>query len=93
MAMARFLKETLVHTIWCEFYDVDKQCWSKARLLLATETDCRAVEEILHLYARRWGIEPLFLNPKRFPGREHNLWGQKRTVLELWKPIRSTTAH
>ena len=88
VALARFLRGTPVRAVWCEFYDVDKQCWSKARLLLATETDLRA-EEILHLYARRWGIEPLFHNLKRWWG-VNNLWQQKRTVLELWMQIRST---
>lgn len=88
VAMARFLKRTLVRAVWCEFYDADKQRWSKARLLLATETDLRA-EEILHLYARRWGIEPLFHNLKRWWGA-NNLWQQKRIVLELWMQIRST---
>lgn len=39
VAMARFLKGTLVRAVWCEFYDADKQRWSKARLLLATETE------------------------------------------------------
>ncbi|MDP1787161.1 transposase, partial [Nitrosomonas sp.] len=33
VAMARFLKRTLVRAVWCEFYDADKQRWSKARLL------------------------------------------------------------
>jgi len=88
VAMARFLKGTLVRAVWCEFYDADKQRWSKARLLLATETDLRA-EEILYLYARRWGIEPLFHNLKRWCG-VNNLWQQKRTVLELWMQVRST---
>ena len=88
VALARFLRGTLVRAVWCEFYDVDKQHWSKARLLLATETDLGA-EEILHLYARRWGIEPLFHNLKRWWG-VNNLWQQKRTVLELWMQIRST---
>ena len=88
VAMARFLKRMLVRAVWCEFYDANKQRWSKARLLLATETDLRA-EEILHLYARRWGIEPLFHNLKRWWG-VNNLWQQKRTVLELWMQIRST---
>nr|WP_292993567.1 transposase [Nitrosomonas sp.] len=60
-----------------------------ARLLLAIGTDLR-VEEILHLYARRWGIEPLFHNLKRWWG-VNNLWQQKRTMLELWMQIRSTT--
>lgn len=64
VAMARFLKGTPVRAAWCEFYDVDKQRRSKARLLLATETDL-PVEEILNLYARRWSIEPLFHNLKR----------------------------
>jgi hypothetical protein len=88
VAMARFLKGTLVRAVWCEFYDADKQRWSKARLLLATETELNA-EEILLLYARRWGIEPLFHNLKRWWG-VNNLWQQKRTVLELWMQIRST---
>lgn len=43
----------------------------------------------MHLYARRWGIEPLFHNLKRWWG-VNNLWQQKRTVLELWMQIRST---
>ncbi|MCC7135442.1 MAG: hypothetical protein IT528_03445 [Nitrosomonas sp.] len=30
VAMARFLKGTLVRAVWCEFYDADKQRWSKA---------------------------------------------------------------
>ena len=88
VAMARFLKGTPVRAVWCEFYDADKQRWSKARLLLATETQLNA-EEILCLYARRWGIEPLFHNLKRWWG-VNNLWQQKRTVLELWMQIRST---
>ena len=88
VAMARFLKGAPVRAVWCEFYDADKQRWSKTRLLLATETQLTA-EEILHLYARRWGIEPLFHNLKRWWG-VNNLWQQKRTVLELWMQIRST---
>ena len=88
VAMARFLKGTPVRAVWCSFYDADKQRWSKARLLLATETELSA-EEILRLYARRWGIEPLFHNLKRWWG-VNNLWQQKRTVLELWMQIRST---
>ena len=87
-AMARFLKGAQVRAVWSEFYDVDKQCWSKAQLLLATETELSA-EEILRLYARRWGIEPLFHNLKRWWG-VNNLWQQKRAVLELWMQIRST---
>ena len=88
VAMARFLNGTPVRAVWCSFYDTDKQSGSKARLLLATETELSA-EEILHLYARRWGIEPLFHNLKRWWG-VNNLWQQKRTVLELWMQIRST---
>ena len=88
VAVARFLKGVLVRALWCEFYDENKQRWSKARLLLATETQLNA-EEILRLYARRWGIEPLFHNLKRWWG-VNNLWQQKRTVLELWMQIRST---
>ena len=88
LAIARFLKGAPVRAVWCSFYDADKQSWSKARLLLASETELSA-EEILRLYARRWGIEPLFHNLKRWWG-VNNLWQQKRTVLELWMQIRST---
>lgn len=88
VAVARFLKGVPVRAVWCEFYDADKLRWSKTRLLLATETQLGA-EEILHLYARRWGIEPLFHNLKRWWG-VNNLWQQKLTVLELWMQIRST---
>ena len=87
IALARFLKGAPVRAVWCEFYDADKKSWSKARLLLATETELSA-EEILRLYARRWGIEPLFHNLKRWWG-VNNLWQQTRTVLELWMQIRS----
>ncbi|WP_074904296.1 IS701 family transposase [Nitrosomonas communis] len=88
VAITRFLTGALVRAVWYDFYDTDKQYWSKTRLLLATETELSA-EEILHLYARRWGIEPLFHNLKRWWG-VNNLWQQKCTVLELWMQIRST---
>lgn len=88
VAMARFLKGTPVRAVWCSFYDADKQRWSRARLLLATETELCAAE-ILRLYARRWGIEPLFHNLKRWWG-VNNLWQQQRIALELWMQIRST---
>ena len=67
---------------------MDKQPWSKPQLFLATETELSA-EEILRLYARCWGIEPLFHNQKRWWG-VNNLGQQKRTVLELWMQIHST---
>ena len=88
VAMARFLKGAQVRAVWSEFYDADKQHWSKSRLLLASETELSA-EEILRLYARRWGIEPLFHNLKRWWG-VNNLWQQSRIVLELWMQIRCT---
>jgi hypothetical protein len=87
IALARFLKGTLVHAVWCEFYDAETKIWSKTRLLLASETGLSA-EDILILYACRWGIEPLFHNLKRWWGA-NNLWQQTRVVLELWMQIRS----
>ena len=86
-ARARFLKGALVRAVWCQFFDAKKQAWTKPRLLLASETDLSA-QEIVQLYARRWGIEPLFHNLKRWFGVS-NLWQQSRTVLELWMQIRS----
>jgi len=88
VALARFLKAAPVHAVWCEFFDPDKNTWSKPRLLLATETELSA-ETIVRLYARRWGIEPLFHNLKRWWGVA-NLWQQSRKALELWMQIRST---
>ena len=87
VALAQFLKGTKVRAVWCEFYDADKCRWSKARLLLATELELTA-EEILRAYARRWSIEPLFHNLKRW-WDVNNLWQQSRRVLELWMQIRS----
>jgi hypothetical protein len=88
VALARFLKGTPVRAVWCQFFDARKRTWTKPRLLLATETELTA-EAIVRLYARRWGIEPLFHNLKRWWGIS-NLWQQSRTALELWMQIRST---
>lgn len=88
IALARFLKGMAVHAVWCEFYNADKQTWSKPRLLLATETEL-SPESIVKLYARRWGIEPLFHNLKRWWGID-NLWQQTRGALETWMQIRCT---
>ena len=88
VALARFLKGAPVRAVWCEFYDDKKQTWARPRLLLATETVLSA-QVIVELYARRWGIEPLFHNLKRWWGIS-NLWQQSRTALETWMQIRST---
>lgn len=88
LALARFLNGRPVRAVWCEFYDADKGTWSKPRLLLATETELSA-SAIIELYARRWGIEPLFHNLKRWWGIA-NLWQQSRSALETWMQIRST---
>jgi hypothetical protein len=88
VALARFLKGTPVRAVWCQFFDARKQTWTKPRRLLATETELTA-EAIVRLYARRWGIEPLFHNLKRWWGIS-NLWQQSRTALELWMQMRST---
>lgn len=87
-ALARFLKATPVHAVWCEFFDATNNDWTRPRLLLATETDLSA-ETIVRLYARRWGIEPLFHNLKRWWGIA-NLWQQSRSAVELWMQIRCT---
>jgi hypothetical protein len=87
VAMARFLKGTPVRAVWCQFYNDKRQEWTKRRLILASEVDLDA-QTIVQLYARRWGIEPLFHNLKRWWGF-NNLWQQTRTVLELWMQIRS----
>jgi hypothetical protein len=86
-ALARFLKGLPVHAVWCQFFDEQRQTWTKARLILATEIGLDA-PTIVQLYARRWGIEPLFHNLKRWWGL-NNCWQQTRIVLELWIQIRS----
>ena len=87
LALARFLKATRVRALWCELYDAKKGRCNTPRLILATETDLTA-EAIVRIYARRWGIEPLFHNLKRWWGM-NNLWQQSRQTLELWMMIRS----
>lgn len=86
--LARFLHGTPVLAVWCEFFNEKTNTWSKFRLLLATETNLTA-EEVVSLYARRWGIETLFFNLKQWWG-VNNLWQQSRRALELWMMIRST---
>lgn len=88
VALARFLRGTPVRAVWCEFFDAENQTWSKPHLLLASETELSA-EAVLRLYARRWGIEPLFHNLKRRWGIS-NLWQQSRKALACWMQIRST---
>ena len=88
IAVVRFLKAAPVRAVWYEFFDPKKQCWSKPRLLLASETSL-APTQVMRLYSLRWGIESLFQNLKRWWGA-NNLWQQSRRVLELWMQIRST---
>ncbi|WP_028215576.1 transposase [Paraburkholderia mimosarum] len=77
IAVARFLKGTPVRAVWCQFYNDKRQEWTKRRLILASEVDLEA-QTIVQLYARRWGIEPLFHNLKRWWGF-NNLWQQIRS--------------
>ncbi|MGF6735990.1 hypothetical protein OKW50_008163 [Paraburkholderia youngii] len=87
VAVARFLKGTPVRAVWCQFYNDKRQEWTKRRLILASEVDLES-QTIVQLYARRWGIEPLFHNLRRWWGF-NNLWQQTRTLLESWMQIRS----
>jgi len=77
-----------VRAVWYEFFDPKKRRWSRARLLIATETDLESTQ-VLQIYASRWGIESLFQNLKRWWGA-NNHWQQSRRVLELWMQVRST---
>ncbi|MBK6972768.1 MAG: transposase [Sterolibacteriaceae bacterium] len=87
IAVARFLKGVPVRAVWCQMIQTDNT-WSRARLILATETDLSA-QAVVEIYAERWGIEPLFHNLKRWWGVT-NLWQQSKEALELWMQIRST---
>ena len=87
LALARFLKAMPVLAVWCQIFDDDKQTWSPTRLILSNETDLDA-QQIVLLFARRWSIEPLFHNLKRWWGCK-DLWQQSRRVLELWMQMRS----
>ena len=86
LAKVRFLKGLTVFAVWSEIFDDDKKSWGKRHLLLATETNLDA-QMIILLYARRWGIESLIHNLKRWWGI-NNLWQQSRRVLECWMQIR-----
>jgi hypothetical protein len=85
IAVARFLKGLPVRAVWCEMRQ-DDGGWTRARLILATETDL-STKEVIEIYAERWGIEPLFHNLKRWWGVA-NLWQQSKEALELWMQIR-----
>jgi hypothetical protein len=87
IAVARFLRGVPVLAVWCEMQQ-DDATWSRPRLILATETDLTA-QQVVEIYATRWGIEPLFHNLKRWWGVT-NLWQQSKEALELWMQIRST---
>ncbi len=87
IAVARFLKGLPVRAVWCEMFLPD-HTWSRPRLILATETDLSA-QQVVEIYAERWGIEPLFHNLKRWWGVA-NLWQRSKAALELWMQIRST---
>jgi DDE superfamily endonuclease len=87
IAVARFLKGLPVRVVWCEMQQNDGT-WSRPRLILATETNLSA-QDVVEIYAMRWGIEPLFHNLKRWWGVT-NLWQQSKEALELWMQIRST---
>ncbi|MCR1349926.1 transposase, partial [Acidithiobacillus ferrooxidans] len=86
IANARFLNGHPVRAVWSAIYDERHHRWSPTRLYLASETDL-AASEIVALYSNRWQIEPLFHNLKRWWGI-HNLWQQRRAVLERWVQIR-----
>jgi len=88
VAKVRFLKGMMLRAVWSEFFDNDKSQWGKRHLLLATETDLGAAM-IVSLYAKRWGVEPLIHNLKRWWGI-NNLWQQSRAALECWMQIRAT---
>ena len=87
LAVARFLKGLPVRAVWCEML-LPNHTWSRPRLILATETDLSA-QQVVEIYAERWGIEPLFHNLKRW-WEVANLWQQSKAALELWMQIRST---
>ena len=74
-----------MRAVWCEMRQ-DDGGWTRARLILATETDLSA-KEVIEIYAERWGIEPLVHNLKRGWGVA-NLWQQSKEALELWMQIR-----
>jgi hypothetical protein len=87
IGVARFLKGLPVRAMWCEMRQCDNT-WSRARLILASETDLCA-EAVVQTYAVRWGIEPLFHNLRRWWGVT-NLWQHSKAALELWMQIRCT---
>lgn len=86
LALARFLKAMPVRAVWCQIFDDQKETWSPTKLILSNELALDAQEVVL-LFTRRWSIEPLFHNLKRWWGCK-DLWQQSRRVLELWMQMR-----
>lgn len=87
LVLARFLKAMPVRAVWCQMFDETAQTWSPVRLILSNELGLDA-QAIVVIFARRWSIEPLFHNLKRWWGCK-DLWQQSRRVLELWMQMRS----
>jgi hypothetical protein len=87
LALARFLKGMPVLAVWSQIFDDVKQTWSPVKLILTNEVGLSA-QDVLILFARRWSIEPLFHNLKRWWGCK-DMWQQKRPILELWMQMRS----
>lgn len=87
LVLARFLSAMPVLAVWCQIFDEDKKTWSPVKLILSNETELDA-RHLIEIFARRWSIEPLFHNLKRWWGCK-DLWQQSRKVLELWMQMRS----
>jgi hypothetical protein len=82
VVLARFIKGTPVHAVWCELYDEKKKSWNKPRLLLSTNTALSA-EAIIEDYAKRWSIESAFNELKNAWGMKE-AWQQTRRTLNRW---------
>ncbi len=82
VVLARFIKGTKVHAVWCEFYDDKKERWNKTRLLISTDSALSA-EEIIVAYAKRWSIESAFHELKNAWGIKE-AWQQTRQALNRW---------
>ena len=80
----RFLGGRLVRAVWVEFKS-DKGDWTKASLLLSTDTSL-SPEQMIESYGKRWPIESMFNQLKLSWGLKE-AWQQKRQTLHRWVHI------
>jgi hypothetical protein len=86
---ARFLKGHLVRAVWIELERPGRpKGRTETRLLICTDPVLPAID-VIHAYAKRWAVEPLFFAIKHHWGVK-DAWQQSRKALIRWVTILAT---